>query len=381
MAIPNKQWLDALDLLHGAPKITYPDPSLDYPRIERTYHVPLAAVSSQPATLGEFPGSALVQLIVLTRDQLRAHVYVRYETLPGKPTTSTAGDDEFGVEITTWSYTVADGWAPPVLNATTLNLGPSDPTHALTGRRRIPTIPAGITGAGSWETVDAYVIHAEQQSIGETGTKRQIVQTSPVPHERYDFPELTFPFPGIYTSWVNPLNVTAGNGRAPLWFLSSGIIFQASRTKGVRAAKLTRFSTSPSTTMPPEFSVRTAGPESSYIRQIDGNTLHPQIRVTNGINEIEYLPSSSPPPMSTPSAPADQTALLAIDVAAFLPLYYLLRPAQTRWRGSEIWMRDYTIVSEVENMEAAALAGTFSGISPFSQNIDVFLADGFKDWT
>lgn len=84
MSLPAKYYLDEVIALRGAPNVTYPEGgATQWPRIERVYTVPKSAVSSQPTTLTDFPGSLLVVLSELKRDPQGVQLYVRYDTLPG----------------------------------------------------------------------------------------------------------------------------------------------------------------------------------------------------------------------------------------------------------------------------------------------------------
>lgn len=94
MALPAKHWLDALDALNGAPKVSHPHGGIAYPTVERTFYSPRGQETQQPATLADYPGTVLVQLEEVSRDGLRVKLYVRYETLPGPWIYSTRLDED-----------------------------------------------------------------------------------------------------------------------------------------------------------------------------------------------------------------------------------------------------------------------------------------------
>ncbi len=96
MPLPSKQWLDSLDALNGAPRVSHPYGGTAHPRIERTFFAQKGQESLQPATLTDYAGSVLIQLTELTRDNLRVKLYVRYDTLPGPVSDSDFYDNQRG---------------------------------------------------------------------------------------------------------------------------------------------------------------------------------------------------------------------------------------------------------------------------------------------
>lgn len=96
MAVPPKYYLDELVALKGAPKVTYPQGGYTFPRIERVYGVPKGRVYDQPTTLTDFPGSLLVQVAELKRDQQDVQIYLRYDTLPGPIIVEESSDPDTG---------------------------------------------------------------------------------------------------------------------------------------------------------------------------------------------------------------------------------------------------------------------------------------------
>lgn len=96
MALPSKSYLDSIEQLYGGHRVTYPSGSAAHPRVERVYTVPKSVVASQPATLADFAGSALVEFHELARDKVHVKFYALYDTLPGPWLPFTRYDDDLG---------------------------------------------------------------------------------------------------------------------------------------------------------------------------------------------------------------------------------------------------------------------------------------------
>lgn len=94
MALPPKHWIDSLDAIGGAPKVTHPHGGTAYPRVERVFTTPKGQETKQPATLADYAGSVLVQLEEISRDTNRVKLYVRYDTIPGPWVESTRLDED-----------------------------------------------------------------------------------------------------------------------------------------------------------------------------------------------------------------------------------------------------------------------------------------------
>lgn len=110
MLLPNKQYLDTLRHLRGAPKVSYPyGPQTTTPVIERVYSVPKGRVDDIPGTLSEFSGSVLTVANEIGRDQTDVEVYVKYEVLPGTLRYTVAWDEEIGALIIDYKQRVLNG--------------------------------------------------------------------------------------------------------------------------------------------------------------------------------------------------------------------------------------------------------------------------------
>ncbi len=249
-----------------------------------------------------------------------------------------------GVEMITWVKTVDSSRLPPPVGATSIVTGDETIDLSNQGRRRIPTFPNSLGSAGEWEIDQAYVVHSERRAIEDSPNYTLIVQTCPRPRTRYEFPEITFQFPALWTwdsnthGWVNIIN-----GKVPLG--TEGVTYIGHRTRQVMGCSIFKYSDNPYANLSTQFAIYSPGAGSVFINIFDANTIYGDpantgnpIQIKNsGGTLIEFFDVSTVAGCSTTNnnLPAE----------GVLPTYYRVRVGQKPWKGN-IYVREYLVLGE-----------------------------------
>jgi hypothetical protein len=262
--------------------------------------------------------------------------------------------------------------APPVGRSYLETAGDMAAGAAYGGRRRIPTFPTGITSAGEWENAQAYVVHSEKRPIGEDSPNfTLIVQTCPIPRTRYEFPEVSFQFPALFT-WDTTSGstfLTLINGRLPLRH-DQGFQYKSHRTRRVVGALVRKYTVTPNTpALSNQWFLNSPGAGSAFFGQLDANTIYADLGAATGVSisnasgVIEQFDFSTVTGCSQAGNSVAGTDLTP--TKGTLPALYRVKAEELVWRGA-IYVREYLCIGEDRDLIADANNGRFNSTTDTS---------------
>jgi hypothetical protein len=272
-----------------------------------------------------------------------------------------------GIQLSTWIKSVEPGIDPPPMGRDYLETpGDMAPAALYGGLRRIPTFPTGITNAGQWQDAQAYIVHSEARDDEDEPNRTLVVQTAPIPRDRYEFPNQTWTFPALltYNTDTTPTALVFVNGKLPLR-MDGGIQYLPRRTRHVVACILHKYSTNQfaAAALSPTWYLSAPGAGSVFFGQLTDDTIYKNfatvgppanpttVQIFNSASAlIEEFPFSS----MTGCYPTTTTSHVT-------PTWYRLEALQSPWKGN-LWERAYVILREDGDIRADAQAGQFDSV-------------------